>query len=331
MCVCRCLCLCLCLCVISDYCLISCRNLLVARQRLKADRTVSLVSCVRPYRLIAVYSSMRRPAVADYVDAESHVVDAGITQPEAAAKGTYNNFFFEECFSFQFIFRAMCRTGQRGRPNAPSRTPTKKLFGRLSATSTAISRPASARSASTSAAKRPGAGPRRPQSAPRERPSIAVSVTTISQQSHRATKRDAKQSPSVSAGVAGSAGGRRTPSGPRGARTGREEEEQNTAARASVHLADLMDDALDQRTSSGSPGGGRRIETAVSVSDFLPRHTPPPANAAGLRQWCGQTAELPEVCARRGTERYLFSALCFAGMTLRLARCSCKHRSCVSN
>ena len=170
-----------------------------------------------------------------------------------------------------------CPTGQRGRTKAPSRTPTKKLFERLSSTSAAaISRPASARAASTSAAKPAGAGPRRPQSAPPERPKFSVSVT----------KRD-KRSPSGSAGTARSAGGLRRPSGPRGARGGCAEEEHSTTARASVHLTDLMDEAHGQREGSGSPGGGARIETAVSVSDFLPKHAPPPANSAGLRQWYG--------------------------------------------
>jgi hypothetical protein len=215
--------------------------------------------CCACIRLVAVYTSMRHPVVADDVDPESHAVDAVTTQTQAVPS------------------RAK---GFRGRSKAPSsRTPAKKLFERLSSASTATSRPASARSASASTSKRQVRATRRPQSAPRARLSPAVSTTASSQ----------KRGNNGRTGGAGGAAGRRRTSDPRELHAGAEDEKKPTA-RASVHIADLMPDPHE---SCVSEGGRKDIELAMSVSDFLPRHAPPHAKSEGLRQWCGQLVDLP--------------------------------------
>ncbi len=197
---------------------------------------------------------MRRPVTADDVDAESHAVNALIPQPQGVSSRSNDS---------------------RGRSRAPSsRTPTKKLFERLSSTSTATSRPASARSASASASSRQVRGSRRPQSAPRARPSPAVSAATFSQQKGKNGR----------TGGARGVDGRRRSSGPREMHAGKEDEISLTA-RANVRIADLVPDPHERRTSES---GRKEFELAMSVSDFLPRHAPPRAESAGLRQWCGQ-------------------------------------------
>ena len=205
-----------------------------------------------------MYSGMRHPAAAEDVDSESHLVDSQSTKPQAAPS------------------RAK---GRRAKSNAPhSRTPTKKLFERLSAPSTAISRPTSARPTAT---KHQGGVPRRPHSAPRARPKPAVGAS-----SHRSTAAATKDTQ-----VAGGAGRKQRAPRPRGLSAGRKEDEESMAGRASLNVADLMHGVSDRRaSSSGESGGKRDVENAMSVSDFLPKHSPPPAQSAGLRQWCGQAA-----------------------------------------
>lgn len=207
-----------------------------------------------------MYSSMRHPAAANDVDNESHLVDSQTTKPQAAPS------------------RAISRRAKSNEPQ--SQTPTKKLFERLSATSTAASRPNSARPTVTMFQ---GGAPRRPHSAPRARPKSAMGMS-----SHRSTAATAKDQQ-----VAGGAGRRKVAPRPRGSSAGREEDEENMTGR-SLNVADLMHGVSDRRASSSGERAGRRdVETAVSVSDFLPKHSPPPAQSAGLRQWCGRPQTSP--------------------------------------